>query len=247
MEKLLSKISFDPDHGDHLIFVGDIVNKGPDSIGVVELARKYSASCVRGNHEDRILLLRKQMTATGNMLTEASDDDDLNPESHSLKEDRDRQLARQLNDEQAEWLERQPVILNVGQIHGLGQVVVVHAGLVPGVELEKQDPANVMAMRTIDTDTLMPSPKHKGTPWSAVCSFPIYLLYCPIFMNEYTIFHTAVKGPNLAFLSRSLTTNSLSCFLVWKILSQTRDRKRCVLFTVTTRQPLSISRHIRRV
>lgn len=166
MVKLLDKVSFNPDNGDHLIFAGDIINKGPDSLGVVELARKYSASCVRGNHEDRILLLRKQMTAS-NTLTDDSDEI-LTAESHRSKAHRERQLARQLNNQQAKWLDNLPVILNVGQIHGMGQVVVVHAGLVPGVELEKQDPSSVMNMRTIDVDTHVPSPHREGTPWSQV-------------------------------------------------------------------------------
>jgi hypothetical protein len=170
VEKLLNEISFDAEHGDHLIFTGDIINKGPDSIGVIDIAQKYSASCVRGNHEDRILLLRKQMT-------EVPEESNSSPEGSNPKESRDRQLARQLNDEQTEWLERLPGILNVGRIRGLGQVVVVHAGLVPGVVLENQDLSSVMNMRTIDRDTLIPSPKRGGTPWSMVCVFPTLSTY----------------------------------------------------------------------
>lgn len=64
MEALLEKVAFLPEN-DHLIFVGDMINKGPDSVGVVELARKYGASAVRGNHEDRILKIRRKMDLDG--------------------------------------------------------------------------------------------------------------------------------------------------------------------------------------
>ena len=49
---LLDKVQFDKKH-DHLIFAGDMISKGPDSRGVVDLAMKLGATGVRGNHEDR--------------------------------------------------------------------------------------------------------------------------------------------------------------------------------------------------
>ena len=55
-------MSFNKDT-DHLIFVGDIVAKGPDSLGVIDLARSLGASCVRGNHEERVARIRAQRKA----------------------------------------------------------------------------------------------------------------------------------------------------------------------------------------
>ncbi|EKV12787.1 Ser/Thr protein phosphatase family [Penicillium digitatum PHI26] len=159
---LLEKVSFNQKGGDHLIFVGDLINKGPDSAGVVDLAREHSASSVRGNHEDRILLLRQKMVKTKTLTSP----DDVVYSGFSSRELGERALARSLSDEQAQWLENCPVILNVGHVPGVGQIVVVHAGLVPGIELEKQDLSSVMTMRTIDLDTHVPSPKKKGTNWA---------------------------------------------------------------------------------
>jgi 3',5'-cyclic AMP phosphodiesterase CpdA len=165
VEELLEKVSFKPNSGDHLILTGDLINKGPDTTGVVDLVRRYSASCVRGNHEDRILLVRRELVKTNTLATPEDDE-----ESYlSSREVRERALARSLSDEQAKWLSSCPVILDVGPVPGIGQVVVVHAGLVPGVELEKQDPSSVMTMRTIDLDTHVPSPKKKGMNWAKVC------------------------------------------------------------------------------
>ncbi|OJJ48343.1 hypothetical protein ASPZODRAFT_14484 [Penicilliopsis zonata CBS 506.65] len=175
--KLLEKVSFNPNNGDHLIFTGDMINKGPDSLGVVDLARKYSASCVRGNHEDRVLLLRHEMYAA-NTLTADDASSAVDSKEEFLSTDyQERKLARQLTHDQAKWLDTCPVILKVGQIPDMGQVVVVHAGIVPGVPLEKQDPASVMNMRTIDLDTHVPSSSKSGMPWTKLFNKHQSLLY----------------------------------------------------------------------
>jgi len=54
LSELLEIIEYQPLR-DHLIFVGDLVAKGPESIKVVSLARSLEASCVRGNHDDKML------------------------------------------------------------------------------------------------------------------------------------------------------------------------------------------------
>ncbi|EFR01453.1 hypothetical protein MGYG_04461 [Nannizzia gypsea CBS 118893] len=148
LDKLLSRVSFNREN-DHLIFVGDVITKGPKSVEVVRLAREYNASCVRGNHEDRILLTRREMSVSN---------DKLETKAHVL--------ARQLSDDDVDWLESCPVILKVGYVRGMGDVVVVHGGLVPGVPLERQDPSSVMTMRTLDVDSHTPSSGKVGIAWS---------------------------------------------------------------------------------
>jgi len=51
---LLAASGYDRAHH-QLAFVGDLVNRGPKSRAVVELARRESALVVRGNHEDALL------------------------------------------------------------------------------------------------------------------------------------------------------------------------------------------------
>ncbi|KAJ5191275.1 uncharacterized protein N7498_010260 [Penicillium cinerascens] len=162
--KLLDKVSFSREDGDHLIFTGDLINKGPDSGGVVDLARELNASSVRGNHEDRILLHRGNIEASKDFPATESESKD-NDEFFSSKVLDERALACSLSNEQVEWLNSCPVILKVGQIPNMGQVVVVHGGLVPGVDLEKQDPSAVMNMRSIDKKTHVPSSDTEGVKW----------------------------------------------------------------------------------
>lgn len=166
---LLDKVSFSRENADHLVFTGDIINKGPDTSGVVDLARELQASCVRGNHEDRILLQRQDLerqdkASLKDQVGIGESDDGF----FSAKELAERELARSLSEEQVQWLKACPVILDVGQIPGMGRVVVVHGGLVPGVELEKQDPSSAMTMRTIDADTHVPSSSNEGLKWAKV-------------------------------------------------------------------------------
>jgi hypothetical protein len=107
-----------------------MITRGRKSLEVLNLAMSEGASCVRGNHEDRILLLRKQL--------------DKNPKSFSsIGKTSDRlkseiKLARKLTEDQVKWLEACPVILNVNNVPGMGHIAAVHAGLRAGVPLAKQ-------------------------------------------------------------------------------------------------------------
>ena len=57
LRTLIAKVNLQPD--DIVVFVGDLVMKGPDQSGVVQYARELSycneTILVRGNHEDRLL------------------------------------------------------------------------------------------------------------------------------------------------------------------------------------------------
>jgi hypothetical protein len=177
---LLDKVHFDTDK-DHLILAGDMVAKGPDSPGVVDLAMSLGATAVRGNHEDRIILAHTDMISEHVMLDQPGPSeerekevDDLEEESFSHGDYKDRALAKLLGEERIQWLKQCPVILRVGKLGDMGKVVVVHAGLAPGVKLEQQDPSMVMNMRTI-SENGVPSAKRLGEAWINVCLLPTSL------------------------------------------------------------------------
>lgn len=169
LEHLLKKIDFNHKH-DHLVLTGDMIAKGPDSPGVIKLAQKIGASCVRGNWEDKLLLSIAE-AQDRHVLKFSPDDspdakvDFVDQVSQSHGDYKLRKLAKQFTRREIEYLQQCPVILRVGTVPTLGNLVTVHAGLVPDTPLEHQDPFHVMNMRTIDHKTRIPSSKHAGTPW----------------------------------------------------------------------------------
>lgn len=145
---------------DHVIFIGDMIAKGPKSGEVVDLARRLGASCVRGNHEDRTLLVRSDLKARGILDSETLNQYDL-PQYPG-----DRELARLLTDDQAAWLNDCPVILDIGQIKNMGEVIAVHGGLIPGLPFWRQELTSVMSMRSLDLGTHVPiSNAQNHIPW----------------------------------------------------------------------------------
>lgn len=151
---------------------------------------KLGASGVRGNHEDRIVLAHASMNAQQEEVEEDGVGSDEEPDETSEDEDedenlgkdevkiksaakKDRKLVKKLGEKRIKWLKKLPVILRVGFLGEMGEVVVVHAGLEPGVELQKQDIEMVMNMRTIGDDGV-PSEEHDGKGWMKVCClFPL--------------------------------------------------------------------------
>lgn len=197
---LLKKVDYDP-KTDYLVFSGDLISKGPDSLKVVDLARKYSAGCVRGNHEDRVLLhwhdlerkKRARKGRKGRKHTRASmvidefdnmeldDTEEDTPEvanTDTEEEDEfmtdriisERRLAKSLSHKQAAWLDACPLVLRIKDVSHLGQVDIVHAGLVHGVHLEDQDPKAIMNMRSLDKRRYTPLPdgERDGVHWADV-------------------------------------------------------------------------------
>lgn len=172
LENLLEKVGFDKAKGDHLILAGDITNKGPDSFGVVDLAMKLGASAVRGNHDNAVLDAAAEVTTNGgnfdlfrNMAGTSSTPENTAPSEGAEKTGSATNLkprhglttyitASQLSAHQIEWLAALPLILRIQLPQDLpsslgNNLVVAHAGLVPGVPLEEQEPHAVLHMRSL--------------------------------------------------------------------------------------------------
>ncbi|KAF2821506.1 Metallo-dependent phosphatase [Ophiobolus disseminans] len=164
LEHLMKKVDFRHKH-DHLILTGDMISKGPDSPGVVRLMQDVGASCVRGNWEDKLLLTVADAQPRAPSTSSDSDNQPLDFLDTSRGDPRMLKLAKEFTRKELNTLQQCPVILHVGTVPHLGNLVAVHAGLVPDIPLEKQDPFHVMNMRTIDLQTRIPSSKHDGTPW----------------------------------------------------------------------------------
>ena len=106
LEELLAAVQFDPAR-DRLEPTGDLVNRGPDSLGALRLVHSLGAGGVLGNHD--IHLLRRARGLAPERPRETLDDVLAAP-------DRDSLLA---------WLEKLPLV------KAWPDILLVHAGLNP--------------------------------------------------------------------------------------------------------------------
>lgn len=132
LKTLLEKADYTASRGDRVIFVGDLVNKGPESAGVVQYAMDINATTVRGNHEDKVLRVcagaeeaRLRAEAKGK-----DGDKAYKKFKKSLSSGKEDALgvAESLSSEQRMWLAAAPVALRMGDLPGMGDVAVVHGG-----------------------------------------------------------------------------------------------------------------------
>jgi serine/threonine protein phosphatase 1 len=116
-----------------VVFLGDMVSKGPHSQKVVKLAQKINASCVIGNQDYQLLDLMGYMQAEDNFLRQPVKEGEL----VYLEEDEET-IPGRFREKAAQWLLQCPLILHIGDILDGQEFVAVHAGLYPGTELAKQ-------------------------------------------------------------------------------------------------------------
>jgi hypothetical protein len=138
---------------DRVILVGDLVNKGPDSAGVVAWARQHGAEAVLGNHDDHA-------------LDAYHGDLDVKP-TH-------RAVASSLSPADLDWLEARPLWIHIDDYRE--PYVVIHGGMVPGVPLEEQQREHLLNLRSI-ADGGRPSKKIEGHPWASLWRGPAHAVF----------------------------------------------------------------------
>lgn len=124
-EELLNALELAED--DRVIQLGDLVNHGPDSSRVVELARIYKVESILGNHELRLLRYRKD------------------GDKKKLK-DYDGRTLKQLTDQDWAYLEAMSETIYDSK----RDTVCVHGGFLPGIPWEHQDIDTITTIQVID-------------------------------------------------------------------------------------------------
>ncbi|CAD2220565.1 ser/thr protein phosphatase [Angomonas deanei] len=164
---------------DLLIIIGDFVNKGPDSVGVVRYCQEMGALGVLGNHDYTLLSCidahRKKPTAKGNL------------------KDPVKRLAMDFPHECEVYLRSLPHILKLPKYN----VILVHAGLNFQRKLEKQDVMEIMHMRKLEeVSTLDPNTGRQKRSYVAVAKGPTGQLWGSMWEGpEHVVFgHDASTG-----------------------------------------------------
>lgn len=144
--------------GDELVFVGDLVAKGPDSKGVISRARELGAMAVRGNHDQHCLRWweAKQQGKVVPQLREA----------HQA-------VVDAIDESDWAWLAALPLWQRLPS----HQAIVVHAGLIPGRPLEAQEPFDLMNMRSVRSDGTASKAYDDGTPWPELWHGPELVVF----------------------------------------------------------------------
>lgn len=121
-ESLLKKIDYNQNF-DRLILLGDLIDRGPYSLEVVQLARKMNLECLMGNHEFAFLKWYKS-----------------NKQVYESK-----RFYTQFTDEDVNYIAKMPSYIKIGD-----DMILVHAGLRNGIQIENQKKNDCLYLRYTD-------------------------------------------------------------------------------------------------
>ncbi|CAB4196978.1 bis(5'-nucleosyl)-tetraphosphatase PrpE [uncultured Caudovirales phage] len=124
--ELLNKLSYNK-NTDRLILLGDLIDRGPDSVAVVKKARELDLECVMGNHEHKFLKWNNNRGSSNDVY-------DKKPHYNDF------------SDEDINYIFRMPTYIK------LDNIIVVHAGLKPGISISSQLKDDLMYLRYTDLD-----------------------------------------------------------------------------------------------
>ncbi|MEO7413441.1 MAG: metallophosphoesterase [Opitutaceae bacterium] len=141
---------------DRLILLGDLINRGPDSCKVIDLAREHRAISLLGNHELRLLNFRR----TGDT---------------KFFKDSDDETADKLRPEDWTYLEAMLLTYYEPEL----DTVFVHGGFLPDEPWQKQPQNVITRIQVIDRDG---KPRKRADvpeapAWADLWSGPPFVVY----------------------------------------------------------------------
>ena len=143
---------------DRVIFVGDLVAKGPKSREVVRWARKNEALAVRGNHDEHCLRWWRSQR-------DGQPAPELRPQ-HQV-------VCHTLKKKDFLWLDSLPHFIELPDLNA----IVVHAGVETGIPLKNQSPRLLMNMRSVLPDGSGSKKLSDGVPWASLWSGPEHIYF----------------------------------------------------------------------
>lgn len=166
LDELLAWIAPRPGR-DRLVFLGDLMDRGPDPAGVVRRVRELGAECVLGNHDEKHVRWARHQA-------KAADDPGYRNPMKSMPPERIAEHA-ELSDDDRAWLAARPHTLRLDQ-----RWWALHGGAVPRRRLDRQHPAQLLRLRYLDEAGAMISSAHcppGGRHWATAWPGPESILY----------------------------------------------------------------------
>ena len=142
---------------DRIVFVGDVIGRGPNSVGVLNRILSLGAISIQGNHERHLLELVDGDQANGEFARPAA---------------ARWSFAQLLEAHHFAMLRAMPLYLDL-PLHG---ACVVHAGVLHGLDLAAQDPWVLTHMRSLDS-LGRPSSELGDRSWAAEYPGPVHVVF----------------------------------------------------------------------
>lgn len=152
--ELLARLA--PTKDDRIVLLGDLINRGPDSNKVIDLARECRATALLGNHELRLLKYRR----TG--------------DKKYLKEG-DLETFSRLRPGDWTTFETMPLTFEEPELN----TVFVHGGFIPGTPWQKQSAEIVTRVQVIDREgrPAKRADEPDAPVWADLWSGPPFVVY----------------------------------------------------------------------
>lgn len=141
---------------DQLILLGDLINRGPDSCKVIDLAREHRAISLLGNHELRLLNYRRTR-------------------DESFVKERDFDTFGKLRPDDWAYLEAMVLTHELSDLN----TVFVHGGFLPSEPWQKQAAVVVTRIQVIDHEgkPRKRSDSPDALPWADLWNGPPFVVY----------------------------------------------------------------------
>lgn len=152
--ELLTRLS--PTRDDRVVLLGDLVNRGPDSVKVIDLARECRAIALLGNHELR--LLRYRRTGDKRFVKEA-----------------DLETSARLRPADWAYLEAMTLTYEEPELN----TVCVHGGFLPTQPWQKQAADVVTRIQVVDREgrPAKRAERPDAPAWADLWSGPPFVVY----------------------------------------------------------------------
>jgi diadenosine tetraphosphatase ApaH/serine/threonine PP2A family protein phosphatase len=124
--ELLNKLNYNP-IDDRVILLGDLIDRGPDSVAVVKRAQELNLECVMGNHEHKFLKWYKSHGSRGDVYDKKG-------------------YYSDFSETDINYIFKMPNYIKIDNI------IIAHAGLKPGVPIEHQTKDDLLYLRYTDKD-----------------------------------------------------------------------------------------------
>ncbi len=152
--EMIDRLALEP--GDRVILLGDLINRGPDSCRVLDLARQIGARSLLGNHELRLLKYRRTQDRKYVKEHDLDTFDQLRP---------------------ADWADMEKMALTFEEPEL--DLVCVHGGFLPGSPWQRQ-PAEVVTRVQVVTAANKPAKRAdepEAPAWADLWTGPPFVVY----------------------------------------------------------------------